>query len=172
MGVVAQERRRWRVLMLAMGVVVVAAALLAGPVGAEEVGPSPVRAYAVRIRPGQDVRKELEAFAKAHHLRAGFIMAAVGSLRVACLRCAGQAAGTRLEGAFEIVSLSGTLAENGCHLHAALSDEKGRTVGGHVVEGCLVRTTVEIVIGELTELRFRREVDPETTYPELRIERR
>lgn len=42
--------------------------------------------------------------------------------------------------------------------------------GGHVKEGCIGRTTVEIVIVRLERLRFAREPDPATGYPELRVE--
>ncbi len=55
--------------------------------------------------------------------------------------------GTILEGCFETVSLSGTAEEGGEHLHASLSDPEGNVVGGHVLEGCVVRTTMEIILG-------------------------
>jgi len=32
-------------------------------------------------------------------------------------------------------------------------------IGGHIVDGCIVRTTAEIVIVELSDLEFRREPD-------------
>jgi predicted DNA-binding protein with PD1-like motif len=56
---------------------------------------------------------------------------------------------------------------NGSHLHLAISDSTGRTIGGHLVDGNLVYTTMEIVIGVLEDLDFRRELDPASTYNEL-----
>ena len=42
-------------------------------------------------------------------------------------------------------------------------------IGGHLCASSLVRTTAELVIGQLPEWRFSRELDPATGYPELRI---
>ena len=131
-----------------------------------------LRTYALRLRPGQDLRRELESFAKAQKLQAGLVLTAVGSLTKAALRLADQSEATEFEGKFEIVSLVGTLSPDGAHLHVALSDKTGRTVGGHLVEGCTVYTTVELVIGEVEGVRFTREQDAQTGYKELRVVRR
>jgi predicted DNA-binding protein with PD1-like motif len=52
-----------------------------------------------------------------------------------------------------------------------LSDEHGRMIGGHLVEGCTIRTTAEIIIGEATDLRFSRPLDSQTGFHELSIEK-
>lgn len=70
-------------------------------------------------------------------------------------------------GHFEIVSLVGTLSANGSHLHLAVADSTGRTIGGHLLDGCRVYTAAEIVLGELPALDFRRETDPAFGYLEL-----
>ena len=128
-----------------------------------------MRVYALRLRPGQDLRQELEKFTKERGIKAGFVVTAVGSLQKASLRLADRSDATGFEGKFEIVSLVGTLTQDGVHLHASISDGMGRTVGGHLVEGCLVYTTAEIVIGEATGIEFRRETDKSTGYKELTI---
>lgn len=128
-----------------------------------------MRVYALRLRPGDDLRRELERFTKERGIKAGFVITTVGSLRKASLRLADKSDATGFEGKFEIVSLVGTLAQDGVHLHASISDGEGRTVGGHLVEGCLVYTTAEIVIGEATGMEFRRETDAATGYKELTI---
>jgi predicted DNA-binding protein with PD1-like motif len=130
-----------------------------------------LKTYALRLRPGQDLRVELERFAKEKGLRAGLILTAVGSLQKASLRLANQGNPTSYEDKFEIVSLVGTLSPDGVHLHLSLSDGAGKTIGGHLVEGCTIYTTAEIVIGELKGLRFTREQDAQTGYKELRIRR-
>ena len=130
------------------------------------------RVYALRLRPGQDLRKELERFAKERGIRAGYIITTVGSLRKAALRLADKSDSTGFEGKFEIVSLVGTLGQDGVHLHASISDGAGRTIGGHLVEGCEIYTTAEIVIGEATGVEFGRETDKQTGYKELTIRRR
>lgn len=132
-------------------------------------GYSQMKIHALRLTPGQDLRRELEAFTRKEHLQAGFIITCVGSLQQAVIRPANQPdALTRVE-KFEIVSLTGTLSPDGPHLHIALSDSLGNTFGGHLLEGNLIYTTAEIVIGEAENLRFTRETDPVTTYKELKI---
>lgn len=128
-----------------------------------------MRVLALRLGPGRDLRQQIEAFVKQKHLRAGFIITTVGSLRQATVRLADQPSATQFDGKFEIVSLVGTLGQDGVHLHISLSDSTGKTIGGHLVEGCVIYTTAEIVIGEADGLVFSREKDPETTYQELRI---
>jgi hypothetical protein len=72
-----------------------------------------------------------------------------------------------LQERFEIVSLTGTISRHGCHLHMALADHQGNVVGGHVLEGCEVFTTAEIVIGECVNQVFSREHDEDTGFDEL-----
>jgi predicted DNA-binding protein with PD1-like motif len=139
---------------------------------AAEFAAGRLKTYALRLRPGQDLRRELERFAKEQKLRAGLVLTAVGSLTKASLRLADQSEATQFEGKFEIVSLVGTLSPDGPHLHVSLSDKTGRTIGGHLVEGCTVYTTVELVLGEVEGVRFTREQDAGSGYKELRVTRR
>lgn len=130
-----------------------------------------LKVFALRLRPGQDVRKELERFTRERGLKAAFIITTVGSLAKVSLRLADQSNASSFEGKFEIVSLVGTLSQDGVHLHISLSDSAGRTIGGHLVEGCQVYTTAEIVIGEAGGIVFTRETDKTTGYKELMIRR-
>ena len=63
----------------------------------------------------------------------------------------------------------GTLSLDGCHIHISVSDESLQTYGGHLMPGCLVNTTAEIVILELGSYTFKRVEDDETGYKELMI---
>jgi uncharacterized protein len=128
-----------------------------------------MRLLALRLKPGQDLRKQIESFAKEKRIRAGFVITAVGSLNEASIRLADQPSPTNFAGKFEIVSLVGTLGQDGVHLHISISDSSGKTIGGHLVDGCLIYTTAEIVFGDAEGLTFAREKDPETGYRELRI---
>ncbi|MCS6929263.1 MAG: DNA-binding protein [Saprospiraceae bacterium] len=133
-------------------------------------GGSSVRMYALRVKPDQDLRQALLTFARQHQLLAGCVVTCVGSLRRAHLRFADQNEGAVLEGRYEIVSLVGTFhAQAGGHFHIALSDEQGRTIGGHLLDGNIVYTTAEIAVMEGIELEFRRELDDSTGYRELKI---
>ena len=93
----------------------------------------------------------------------------MGSLNHATLRLANQSESSRFEGKLEIVSLVGTLAPDGPHLHLSVSDNTGKTIGGHLVEGCPIYTTAEIIIGEAEDLQFTREQDAASGYQELKI---
>jgi predicted DNA-binding protein with PD1-like motif len=128
-----------------------------------------IKVFALRLRPGQDLRKEIEEFVKQNGIKAGFVITTVGSLEKASLRLADQSETTTFDGKFEIVSLVGTLSADGVHLHISLSDNTGRTIGGHLVEGCRIYTTAEIIIGEAEGLLFSRETDKSTGYKELKI---
>lgn len=125
--------------------------------------------HALRLLPGQDLKRAIDAFAQAQHLQAGFIVTCVGSLRQAIIRPANQSDALSRVEMFEIVSLVGTLSPDGSHLHISISDNLGNTIGGHLLEGNIIHTTAEIVIGEAHNLKFSRETDPVTTYKELKI---
>lgn len=130
------------------------------------------RMHAIRLKPGQDLRQEIEAYVQAHGIRAGWMVTCVGSLTRVVLRLANQTEGTTYTGHFEIVTLAGTLSTTGCHLHLSFSDSTGTTLGGHLLPGSLVYTTAEIVIGENTDMEFTREKDGTTPWEELQIKKR
>lgn len=127
--------------------------------------------YAVRLVPQQDLKQALVRWVDKNAVEAGCILTAVGSLSRATLRFAGQSEATVLEQPFEVISLSGTLAKGGVHLHLAIADASGQMRGGHLMDGCLIRTTAEIVIGDLNQFAFSRVFDRQTGYRELTIER-
>jgi predicted DNA-binding protein with PD1-like motif len=126
-----------------------------------------MKTFAFRLRPGDDLKQGLVAFGKEHNLQAGCIVTCVGSLSKAGLRMANRPETRYFEAAYEIVSLTGTLCPDGAHLHMSISDGEGQMLGGHVQDGNIVRTTAELVIGELEDVQFTRPVDPQTTYDEL-----
>ncbi len=123
----------------------------------------------LRLQPGDDLRRVLEAWMVEQQEQAGCVISAVGSLSAAQLRLAGAAQARAIRGDLEILSLSGTLSPDGSHLHIAVADSSGAVIGGHLCAGSLVRTTAELVIGLLPEWRFSRELDPATGFRELEI---
>lgn len=139
------------------------------PLQAEEGRAHGAFPIALRLTPGQDLKQELIKLAQERHLKAAAVMTCVGSLKEANLRLAGRDDVLHLEGPMEIVSLVGTLSEAGVHLHLAVSSSDGTTRGGHLVEGCPIYTTAEIVVVELEGLEFTRQQDPDTGFQELRI---
>ena len=128
-------------------------------------------ALPLRIHPGDDLRGALEVAVRAAAWEAAFVIAGIGSLVDARLRMAGATQTLQWPGDSEILTLSGSLSPDGAHLHAALSLPDGRVVGGHVVPGCRVRTTAEVLVLPLPAWRFRRVADPATGWAELAITR-
>jgi uncharacterized protein len=94
----------------------------------------------LRLTPGADLRRALEAWMAEQQEQARCVISAVGSL-----------------------------SPDGAPLHIVVADSQGAVMGGHLCVGSLVRTTAELVISLLPDWRFSRELDPATGYPELRI---
>jgi predicted DNA-binding protein with PD1-like motif len=130
--------------------------------------------HVLRLSPGDDLRAQLESAFRELQTRgcqAACVISAVGSLSRAVLRYAGQPQGTVRDEALELISLSGTLSVDGPHLHASVADAQGRMRGGHVMPGCTVRTTAEIVLAPLQGWAFHRAHDPRTGFMELVAQR-
>jgi predicted DNA-binding protein with PD1-like motif len=126
-----------------------------------------MQTYALRLSPGEDIKLALKAFTAEKQIKAGAILTCVGSLSKAALRYAKKPKAELITGDMEILSLVGTLSPDGPHLHLTVGDADGNTRGGHVMDGCIVRTTCELVIGALAGIHFTREHDPATGYEEL-----
>jgi predicted DNA-binding protein with PD1-like motif len=125
--------------------------------------------HALRLLPGTDLKKGLMEFATTHTLQAAFILTCVGSLEEAALRMAGAGEIKQFSDKLEILSLSGTFSVRGGHFHISVSDKNGRVTGGHLLEGCVVYTTAELVIGESPAHEFRRAEDIQTGFKELLV---
>jgi uncharacterized protein len=126
-------------------------------------------ALPLRLHPGDDLRGAVEQALRDAGAEAGYLLQGIGSLSVAQLRYAGLAQPTELLGDLEILSVAGSVAPDGAHLHMMLSDARGRVFGGHVGRGCIVRTTAELLLALLPAHRFAREHDPLTGFAELAI---
>lgn len=126
--------------------------------------------YVIRLKPGMDLKKSIQSFAEENHIKAGWMVTCVGSLTTYSLRLANQSELKTETGHFEIVSLTGTISENGSHLHLAVSDSTGKTIGGHLADGNIIYTTAEIVIQSSNRWVFKREHDGSTPWQELKIE--
>lgn len=126
-----------------------------------------LRAHPLRLGPGADLRAAIEAAAAELGAQAAFVVQGIGSLSVAQLRYAGMPSASELRGDLEILTLAGSVAPDGAHLHMSVSDGQGRVSGGHVAPGCVVRTTAEVLLALLPGHAFSRETDPASGYKEL-----
>ena len=128
---------------------------------------APLRAFALRLAPGEDLRAALEARARESGCAALCVVTCVGSLAPARVRLAFEHEEIELAGPLEIVSLVGTLSPDGPHLHVAVADRAGKVHGGHLLPGSRVHTTAEVVLAVLEDVRFARALDPRTGWREL-----
>lgn len=133
---------------------------------------STVTSHCFRLKPGQDLKKELLFYCQSHRLHAATIVSSVGSLTKAHIRMSGGKDVVEFQGPFEIISLNGTLSMEGIHLHMSLSNFEGRVLAGHLMDGCEIYTTAEIILLENEDLVFKREYDGHTEYKELIVGRR
>ncbi len=127
--------------------------------------------YVFRLTKGQDLKKEIVKFAKENDIEAGVIKCCVGCVYEVSIRLAGGETFMHKTGDYEIVSVTGTISKNGCHIHMSFSDKEGNTIGGHLKDGTLVNSTAEVCIEKLTDYSFNREFDNNTGYKELVIQK-
>lgn len=127
------------------------------------------KSHALRLLPGQDLFESIQRYVNEQQIEAGWVVTCAGSLTNYNIRFANAPSGSRGSGHFEIVSLSGTLSRNGSHIHISISDSTGKTIGGHLLEGCTIYTTGEIVLQQSSRYRFTREQDGSTPWAELQI---
>ena len=126
----------------------------------------------LRLRPGEDLRESLERLLTARGCEAAFVLAGIGSLAAVRLRFAGEAEPSTIDGAVEMLTLSGSLSPTSSHLHMSVAGADGRVLGGHVAHGCIVRTTAEVLVALLPDWSMTRVPDPATGYPELVVQRK
>ncbi len=93
-----------------------------------------MRFLALHLEPGSDVRQSLEQLA-AQEGGHGFVLSVVGNLTQASFQCPGEAHPTVLAGELEIITLQGTVAAQGVHLHLSFSDNACQVWGVHLEPG-------------------------------------
>lgn len=153
-------------------------------IGAIPLHPAARACVPLRLAPGADLRRALEAAlaqdagaaadapASPTAVVPAFVLAGIGSLVDARLRFAGESEVSVVPGPLEILTLTGSVCADGAHLHMSVSNRQGEVRGGHVGYGNLVRTTAEVLLMPLEDWLLTREVDALTGYKELQIRRR
>lgn len=116
---------------------------------------------------GMDLKVQLQELVTKHDIKAGSIASCVGCLSQLHIRLAGATSTLILEEPLEIVSLMGTLTPDHQHVHISVAKQSGEVIGGHLMEGCTIDTTAELIVHKYGSLQFARELDPSTGYSEL-----
>ena len=109
-----------------------------------------MRTLSLKLGPGSDLRRSLEQLA-IEQGAPGFVLGVVGNLSRAAFQCAGLSGPTILEGDLEIITLQGTVAPDGVHLHLSLSDSDCQVWGGHLEPGTLVLKGADLLVGFLPD---------------------
>lgn len=124
----------------------------------------------MRLEPKSDLKLSLLEKMAQENIQSGSIVSAVGSLSHMRVRIADGKTTEEHHENMELISLSGTLTDG--HIHAHLSAINGdmEVFGGHLLEGCLVNTTMELVLLDLSAVfENKRVLDPKTGYDELKV---
>jgi len=120
-----------------------------------------------RLLAGEDLLDTITQVAAKARVYAGFF-SLIGTLRTAKLGFfhEGKYKTIEMQQPLEIVSCLGNVSvKEGkvfAHAHAAVSDEEGRVFGGHVMPGCIIGVTGELVLAEATGIRLLRKFDRRT----------
>ena len=125
--------------------------------------------YFLKLFPGDDIRKSIQDFCVKNAISAGSIISSVGSLKNVKLRKASSDFFYESKTPHEILVLSGLISKDGIHIHVMVADKDAHTFGGHLSEGNLVYTTVELVIASFPSIQFAREFDSSTGFKELTL---
>jgi len=135
---------------------------------------------AFRLKPGMDVLEGIMEICKQYNIKNGIIMSALGSWRQAAFYNPvtlpngkpgySEPIVLRGNGFIELVSLSGMICHDDDgnilpHIHLTVSDERGNAYGGHLIKGCEVLLTTDIVIGVFSGIIMGRRLDEEVGVP-------
>lgn len=111
--------------------------------------------YVVRMDKGEEILEQVKALALAEHIRLASVQAlgAVNDITVGVFDTVKKEYhANSFQGAFEIVSLTGTIdTMDGSfytHLHMSAGDEQGRVFGGHL-NHAVVSATCEMIVREI-----------------------
>ncbi|MDH5448998.1 MAG: DNA-binding protein [Candidatus Bathyarchaeota archaeon] len=118
-----------------------------------------------RLFEDEDLLTTITSTAKQNNVNSGFFFL-IGTLKKTVLGYykEGKYEPIEKDGPLEIVSCMGNIsvkdkAELVVHGHIVVSDNKGDAFGGHILPGCLVGATAELVLVEVESGALKREFD-------------
>ena len=129
-----------------------------------------------RLNEDEDLLESINLAASQTNIKTG-MLALIGTLkhaRVGFYR-EGKYEPIHINGPLEIVSCIGNISlkesKPFAHAHIALSNEKGEAKGGHVMTGCIIGATGELVLIEAKDLHLNRKLDEKTQLSLLSMEK-
>ena len=129
-----------------------------------------MKPYLLRLKPNQDIKIELLKYAQERNIKTASIVSAVGSVSAMKVRIADGKTIVGDDQKREVLSLSGTLINGKIHAHIGAISTRMDVIGGHLMEGCIVHTTMEITLLDLfVDVQAERIFDSETGFDELNV---
>ncbi len=143
------------------------------------------RVLTIRMAPGDDLFGTTLKICEERGVKAGVILSAAASLQKAVLRNVWKFPDpfpitndcrifTPLNGPLELLQMSGNITQTEAgdpYLHAHVTISLGRPeatcFGGHLVEGCIIFSTCELMIAELEDVALMRLMDKHTQVGEV-----
>lgn len=120
-----------------------------------------------RLFEDEDLLETINLAATQNGINVGFF-SLIGTLKKANV-------GFYREGRYETIEIVGSLEIASCignislkegkpfaHAHTVVSNEKGEVMGGHVMPGCVIGVTGELVLVEAADARLHRKLDKKT----------
>jgi len=130
-----------------------------------------------RIFEDEDLLEGIKKRVKESKVKAGLLFL-IGSLKEACLGFYEEGEYKRIEikKPLEIASCMGNISvkENGeliIHAHMVVSDKSGNAYGGHLLKGCKVAATAELMLIEALEVDLKRKFEDKYRLYLLNIEK-
>ncbi len=131
-----------------------------------------------RLTYGTELLSGIDALCEQFNVKSGSLVGCLGSLNRAVYTYVypypEQAVGIKyfepfvLDTPCELISAQGTIGPNNgkrdIHLHAAMIDQHGNFVAGHMLPGCIVCATMELTIIAAPEESMERSFDEETQF--------
>jgi predicted DNA-binding protein with PD1-like motif len=131
-----------------------------------------MKSHLIRLLPNQDIKQELIEFSRLNSISVGSIISAVGSVSIMNVRIADGKTVVDSNEYREVFALSGTIIQNKIHAHIAAINSSMEVFGGHLMVGCIVHTTMEITLLDLSDdIHAQRIYDENTGYDELFIDK-
>ncbi|MFW9844252.1 MAG: PPC domain-containing DNA-binding protein [Candidatus Thorarchaeota archaeon] len=122
------------------------------------------RVIVIRLEPGEDILTSIEKIVAEYKLLSGHLslIGAVSKVHLGYFDLHEKVyKDFTIDEDLEIVSCVGNISRLNegyvVHAHVVASDVNGRCYAGHLMEGCTVSLTIEIVITEFTEMSRTRD---------------
>jgi len=117
------------------------------------------RLHLVRLDPDEDLLRGIEAAVQELGIQTGLIVSGIGSLKryhyhvVETTRLPPGNVFPKGEGAYDLLHVTGVIADGRVHAHLTFSDRE-KAMGGHLEEGCQVLTFAVVALVEAPGLQI------------------